>query len=184
MRIRHFGYLLIAVGFLGGSFEVVKQVEGVNATAFLVWLAVGITGVILAQRARKAEATDVTVITANIQAIEESLEKISSDAMMFNAEKSTISVYDLRHRIDELFPADLAKFVDARESIAHSYGLQAYADVMNRFAAGERALNRVWSASTDGYIDEAYNYIEKASAHFEDALVTFRDLNARRPPTG
>ena len=27
MSLRYFGYLLIAVGFLGGSFEVVKQVE-------------------------------------------------------------------------------------------------------------------------------------------------------------
>jgi hypothetical protein len=181
MKLRHFGYLLITVGFLGGSFEVVRQVEGVNAGAFLVWLGIGIMGVIVAQRARKAEATDVEVITSNIRAIESSLQQISEDARELNDEKSKINVYDLRHWIDERFLADLSRFVDARESIAHSYGLQAYSEVMNRFAAGERALHRVWSASTDGYIDEAHTFIEKSSAHFEDALATFLDIKAGRP---
>jgi len=181
MKLKHLGYLLITIGFLGGSFEAVRQVEGVNAGAFLIWLAVGVVGVVVAQRARKAEATDVEVISTNIRAIESSLEKICADAKELNAEKLTINVYDLRHRIDERFPADLKTFVDARESIAHSYGLKAYAEVMNRFAAGERALHRVWSASTDGYIDETHAYIEKAATHFQDALTTFQDIKAGRP---
>lgn len=183
MSLRHFGYLLIAVGFLGGSFEVVKQVEGVNTAYFLLWLGVGIMGVVIAQRARKAEATDVKLISSNIQAIEESLEAISIEARKLNDEKAGLNVYDLRHRIDERFPADLTKFIDARESIGHSFGLKAYAEVMNRFAAGERALNRVWSASTDGYIDETHIYLEKAVAHFDDALAAFHDIKAGRPVT-
>jgi len=178
MKTRHFGYLLITVGFLGGSLEVVKQVEGVNTPSFLIWLGIGIVGVIVAQRARKAEATDVEVITTNVRAIESSLQSLSAEAQALNEEKAGINVYDLRHRIDERFMADLARFVDARESIAHSYGLKAYAEVMNRFAAGERSLNRVWSASTDGYIDETSTYLEKAAAHFEDALTTFQTIKA------
>ena len=184
MSLRLFGYLLITVGFLGGSFEVVHQVEGLNWAAFLIWLGVGIAGVIIAQRARRAEATDTEVITANIRAIESSLEKVARDAERLNAEKASVNVFDLRHHIDEMFPEDLSRFVDARESIAHSYGLQAYSEVMNRFAAGERALNRVWSASTDGYVDEAHAYIERAAAHFEDALAAFRDVKAGRPVSG
>jgi hypothetical protein len=180
MKLRHFGYLLITIGFLGGSFEVVKQVEGVKTESFLLWLGIGIIGVVVAQRARKAEATDVHVITSNIQAIEESLQAISVEAKKLNEEKTGLNVYDLRHRIDERFPSDLTKFVEARESIGHSFGLQAYAEVMNRFAAGERALNRVWSASTDGYVDETHDYLEKAATHFNDALATFQDIKARR----
>jgi len=178
MSLRYFGYLLITVGFLGGSLEVVKQVEGVNTSVFLVWLSIGIVGVIVAQRARKAEATDVEVITTNVRAIESSLESLSAKAQRLNEEKDGISVYDLRHIIDERFMADLVKFVDARESIAHSYGLKAYAEVMNRFAAGERSLNRVWSASTDGYIDETSAYLTKAATHFADALKTFQTIKA------
>ena len=171
MSLRYLGYLLITVGFLGGSFEVVRQVEGVDTASFLVWLSVGIVGVIVAQRARKAEATDVEVITTNVRAIETSLEALSSEARRLNEEKAGISVYDLRHRIDERFMADLVRFVD-------SYGLKAYAEVMNRFAAGERSLNRVWSASTDGYVDETSNYLEKAATHFAEALATFRTIKA------
>lgn len=178
MKLRHVGYLLITAGFLGGSFEVVRQVEGVNTASFLMWLGVGIIGVIIAQRARKAEATDVAVITTNVRAIESSLESLSAEARRLNEEKEGINVYDLRHRIDERFLADLVKFVDARESIAHSYGLKAYAEVMNRFAAGERSLNRVWSASTDGYVEETSNYLEKAAAHFDDALKIFQTIKA------
>jgi hypothetical protein len=178
MKLRHLGYLLITIGFLGGSFEVVKQVEGVNTSIFLIWLGIGIVGVIVAQRARKAEATDVEVISTNVRAIESSLQSLTAEAQRLNAEKAEINVYDLRHRIDERFMADLVRFVDARESIAHSYGLKAYAEVMNRFAAGERSLNRVWSASTDGYIDETSAYLEKAAAHFEDALATFQTIKA------
>ena len=149
-----------------------------NTSVFLVWLAIGIVGVIVAQRARKAEATDVEVITTNVRAIESSLQSLTAEAKKLNAEKAEINVYDLRHRIDERFLADLVRFVDARESIAHSYGLKAYAEVMNRFAAGERSLNRVWSASTDGYIDETSAYLEKAATYFEDALTTFQTIKA------
>ncbi len=74
------------------------------------------------------------------------------------------------------FPDDQDAFVQARKSIAHSFSLQGYADVMNPFAAGERYLNRVWSASTDGYVDEAHTYISKAREQFEEALEVFRGL--------
>ncbi len=182
--MKHIGYLLITAGFLGGSFEVVRRVEGVNAAVFLLWLAAGIGGVVLVRRAKRAEATDVELLTSNIRTIEESLRKIVADAERLNAERAEINVYHLRHRIDELFPGDLTAFVDARESIAHSYGLQAYSEVMNRFAAGERYLNRVWSASTDGYVDEAHAFLEKAAVQFHDALTAFQDIRSRRPVRG
>ncbi len=76
----------------------------------------------------------------------------------------------MRHRVDELFVEDLEMFVDARESIAHRYGLAAYGEVMSCFAAGERYLNRVWSASADGYIDEVNTYLDKAQEQFSESL--------------
>ncbi|HMB54361.1 MAG TPA: hypothetical protein VKU40_13665, partial [Thermoanaerobaculia bacterium] len=70
----------------------------------------------------------------------------------------------------------LAAFAEARESIAYRYGLAAYGEVMSHFASGERYLNRVWSASTDGYIDEAHDYLVRAKEQFEEALGVFRGL--------
>ena len=40
---------------------------------------------------------------------------------------------------------------------------------MSNFAAGERYINRVWSASADGYDHEARTYLEKAANQFQDA---------------
>ncbi|MDZ7770818.1 MAG: hypothetical protein U5K38_18035 [Woeseiaceae bacterium] len=40
---------------------------------------------------------------------------------------------------------------------------------MSEFAAGERYINRVWSASADGYDGEAADYIAKAAHQFRDA---------------
>ena len=49
---------------------------------------------------------------------------------------------------------------------------------MSEFAAGERYLNRVWSASTDGYIDEAHTYLDKARDQFAHANETLQALVA------
>jgi len=55
--------------------------------------------------------------------------------------------------------------------------------VMSCFAAGERYLNRVWSASADGYIDEVNDYLDKAKEQFTESLEKIRQLkaNARNP---
>jgi hypothetical protein len=177
--MRYFGYLLITVGFLWGAYLTVEQPEGVNTARYLLALAIGIAGVITARTAARAEARDVTRLQTNIATIESSLAAIAIDAERLDEQKETINVYDLRHVIDETFPPHLAAFVEARESIAHSYGLKAYAEVMNRFATGERYLNRVWSASTDGYQPEAYDYISRSRVQFDDALNTFRAIRER-----
>jgi len=177
--MKNFGYLLIAAGFLLGSFFTVEQPEGVNTALYLVALAIGIAGVVTARSAVRAEARDETRMQANIATIETSLAAIANDSDRLDQQKESINVYELRHVIDETFPPHLAAFVEARESIAHSYGLKAYAEVMNRFATGERYLNRVWSASTDGYQTEAHDYITRSRVQFDDALVTFRAIRER-----
>jgi hypothetical protein len=174
--MKYFGYFLIVVGFLWGAFLTVEQPEGVNTSLYLAALAIGIAGVVTARMAVRAEARDETRLQANIATIESSLAAIVEDAEKLDAEKESINVYDLRHVIDRTFPEHLAAFVEARESIAHSYGLKAYAEVMNRFATGERYLNRVWSASTDGYQPEAHDYISRCHLQFDDALATFRKI--------
>jgi len=62
--------------------------------------------------------------------------------------------------------------------------MQNYADVMSNFAAGERYINRVWSASTDGYVDEVRSYLERARAQFSEAQQHFDELAALYPSPG
>ena len=84
-----------------------------------------------------------------------------------------IATYEAHFSIDRPFRQDLFAFADARESMQHAFGIQAYADIMSAFAAGERYLNRVWSASADGYVDEVNAYLHKASEQFSEALELF-----------
>ncbi len=168
------GYLLITLGFLAGAYVAVEQGEGVSAAPYLAALAVGVLGVVLVRRAAHAATREEGVIATNLGAIASSLESVVEKAQALDRDKASIDVYELRHHIDREFPDDLDAFVQARESLAHRFGLHAYADVMNPFAAGERALNRVWSTSTDGYIDEAHTYVTKAREQFEEALAVFR----------
>ena len=69
--------------------------------------------------------------------------------------------------------------VDARKSLSLIYNLQTYADIMSAFAAGERYINRVWSASADGYIDEIMEYLERAFEQFRDAGQQLQDAQEK-----
>ncbi len=164
------GYLLIVAGFLGGALTTVLETEQVYWEGFVVAVIAGVAGVVIVRLVTRRAAREEDTLAANIQSIHQSLAKVVENITALDKEKASINPYDLRHRIDELFPADLATFVEAREAIGHVHGLQAYADVMSIFSSGERHLNRVWSASADGYINECHTYLEKAREQFSDAL--------------
>jgi membrane protein implicated in regulation of membrane protease activity len=170
------GYALIVVAFLAAAYVAVAQPLLVDWQSFGALLAAGVVGVVLVRLAVRREAHHEEVLSANISAIEASLGHLATAAERLDEAKGGVDVYDLRHRIDADFADDLGAFVAARESIAVSFGLEAYAAVMNPFAAGERYLARVWSASTDGYIDEAHEYLTRAREQFAEALATFRGL--------
>ena len=129
-----------------------------------------IIGVIVARLGHHQAHRSEERLTANMQAIQMSMTNIVSQVEAINNQKGSISPYDVRHRIDDMVSNDLSVFVEARRSIAHVHGLAAYADVMSEFAAAERYLNRVWSASADGYIDEVNEYLDRSQSQFQIAL--------------
>jgi len=169
---------LITIGFLAGALACVVDEEAVLWGYFGGALAVGIAGVALVRLSHRHIRTSEGKTAANIQAIEGALSNIVANITRLNDERQSINTYDVRRRVDELFLEDLTSFVEARESVAHVYGLNAYGEVMSCFAAGERYLNRVWSASADGYIDEVNTYIDKAREQFVDSLEKMRQLKA------
>ena len=61
-----------------------------------------------------------------------------------------------------------------------AFGMTAYAEVMSRFAAGERLLNRAWSASADGYLDEVVQSLAAGNAHLQAARELFARFAADR----
>jgi hypothetical protein len=59
-----------------------------------------------------------------------------------------------------------------------AYGLPGFAAVMGPYAGGERYLNRVWSASADGYVDEVEDYLGRALEQFHLASEALRSLES------
>jgi len=177
--MKQLGYLMITLGFLAGALTAVVDKDVVRWGYFAGALIAGVVGIVLVRIAGARGSLAEEKLTYNMQAIETSLAQIVEKISRLNAQKQSVDIYDIRHRIDELFPGDLTSFVQARESIAHVHGLQAYADVMSSFAAGERYLNRVWSASADGYVDEVNIYLDKAQEQFADSLNRIEQLKAQ-----
>lgn len=167
---------MVTVGFIAASLAAVVDESTVKWLWYIPSLALGIAGVILIRLDIARHSKTEHHVASRIETVETSLDKITANINRLNAEKHSINTYDIRHRIDELFVDDLDNFVDARESIAHRYGLAAYGEVMSSFAAAERYLNRVWSASADGYIDEVNEYLEKARDQFAQSLEQIRRL--------
>ena len=167
--MKKIGIVLIAIAFLAGTLATVIDVETVRWIPFIASLVTGIIGIVLVKVSLKREARSAEVLTRNMLQIESSISSIIKNLKELNDRKETIDTYDVRHEVDELFLEDLNTFVEARESISHTYGIQAYADVMSHFAAGDRYLNRVWCASSDGYVDEVNEYLVKSLEQFEDS---------------
>jgi len=172
------GFLLVSLGFISGSLVSVLHPVQVKWHIFTGATALGVIGVFLIRSTEHKQKQAAHVITANIDAIETSLTRIVDNIIHLNTQKKEINPYDVRHHIDDLFQADLRSFIEARESIALMYGLQAYADVMSSFATAERYLNRVWSASADGYLDEVHTYLDRACEQFKDSQTKIARLMA------
>ena len=171
-----FGFLMVTVGFIAAALATVVDVNAVRWLWYVPALIVGAVGVAAIKINDAQQSKTEHHVTSRIETVESSLERIATNIKNLNADKHSINTYDMRYRIDELFIDDLEMFVDARESIAHRYGLAAYGDIMSGFAAGERYLNRVWSASADGYIDEVNAYLDKAQEQFVESIEKIRRL--------
>jgi len=166
-------FLLVGLAFLAGSFLTSLDPEHVNWMYFTPIIVVGFIAALWFQNQSKSEHKKGHVLQNNKKVLIESLNRILLNLEQLNGRKDNIPTYDMRFEIDKLFREDLLNFADARESMKHLFSLQEYADIMSSFAAGERYINRVWSASTDGYIDEVMMYVEKSLSQFQHAKEEF-----------
>jgi len=166
--MKNIGFILLAAGFLGGAYATALDVQNVNWQFFGISAVLAIVGLATYKRQASAHARSDSVLELNRGELRDSISNIVADLdELTNGE--TLRGDALRDRIDLHLREDLRRFADARESMVHLFGLQTYADIMSSFAAGERYINRVWSASADGYDEEAETYLGKAVKQFVEA---------------
>lgn len=169
------GLILTTFGIILGCLACTLDPHHIRWGMFSVGIFFGLAGVVLLRTGeRRAQSTEHS--DKNLAELETSLQKIVSDLEALNSKKTEINVYDFTGEIDRTFPDTIETFVNGRKRIAFAFGVQSYAEVMTDFAAGERYLNRVWSASVDGYQTEARTFIEKSLEQFKQSLETLRSL--------
>ncbi|MEJ8569207.1 hypothetical protein [Elongatibacter sediminis] len=176
--MKHLGLILVFAAFLCGAFLSVLDPRAVNWLLFAPCMAIGAMGLLLHRRAVHAAARGDAVLSGNIRNLGACLERIRGRLEALH-ERDDLPTYEARFEIDRLFREDLDAFAEARESMIHVFGIQNYADVMSHFAAGERYINRVWSASTDGYVDEVKQYLTRARDQFREAEAHFRSVQSQ-----
>jgi len=174
--MKNIGYILVTVGFILASLVSVTDVLEVDWNYFAWSMLLSVIGIFVIKNSEKSVTSNKETLSSNMKSIEESLDQIVTGVKKIRTEINPENPQEVHTKIDELLPAHLDEFVDARKTIGHVHGLNEYANVMNFFATGERYLNRVWSASTDGYIDEVTMYIEKCEEQFESALSAVKGL--------
>jgi hypothetical protein len=170
--------LLIVASFLTGSFLAVTDPRLINWSYMIPVLVVGVVGLGMYRKAQREETRSGHRLAGNMEILDTSLGNILANLESLCQRGNDLPVYEARFEIDRLFRDDLNNFAEARESMIHVFGIQNYADVMSNFAAGERYINRVWSASTDGYVDEVHKYLERARAQFTEGQQHFAELLA------
>jgi hypothetical protein len=168
--MKQLGYALITCGFLVAALVSVLEQRTVPWGYFAVALAGGAGGVALVRVAERRHSRRDDKLAAGMQDIKESLQQVVQNLGGLAEQRDGRDCYGVRQFIDEHLSQHLSRFVQARRVLAHLYGLSAYAEIMSHFAAGERYLNRIWSACADGYLDEASVYLDKASDQFTLAL--------------
>ncbi len=176
------GYLLLIIAFLTGAFISVLDPRSINWYLMVPALIVGIVGMTLIRKSIRQDAKQSTRVESDLNTMRDSLASIAENLEAMNS--AELPVYEARFEIDHKLRQQLIDFAESRQSMVHAFGLQNYAEVMSGFAAGERYVNRVWSASTDGYIDEVRKYLKRALEQFNEALGHFDSLMAEfRPKT-
>lgn len=181
--MKRLGYALLALGFLAGAFASVARAD-VPWAWYVPALLLGLAGVVLARRAEHAAIRETAIRSAGRGELEGCLARLAGEVEDMLSGPDGMPPWEYRFEIDRRLRRDLDRFAEARYSLSHLYGLGAFAEIMSAFAAGERYLNRVWSASADGYMDEARSYLEKALVQLREAAAQLEAAKSGGLPEG
>jgi hypothetical protein len=171
------GHLLLWVGFLTGAFIAVRSTEDpVNPWATLSWPAYGlalltaIAGVFLLRSTQRRARLSSAQHADDVEQMEAALKRILRQLRVWQTSDGQLPVHEVHVQIDERLASDLGLFSDLRESLIDAFGLEEYARIMTEFALAERTINRIWSASADGYVDEVDQCLDRSTQHLESAI--------------
>jgi len=179
-------FALITLGTVGAAFGVARtdpSVDGwvnsfqVDMPLTLISLAVLVVGIVMSRAARKEAAESESGDGGSLPAAREALAAVANAVDSLGEKLASIGTEDLHAEVDAIVTGPVTDFVENRNALTIAHGIGGYAAVMGPFAQGERYLNRAWSASTDGYRDEAVEYARRAGPAMREARDLLRRLS-------
>lgn len=168
--MRNVALVVFYFGVTAGAFVTVRESSQVTWLHYGITVAIAIVGVVLLRMTARSAASDHQTVKSGMLTVRESLDAVAGHLERLNRERESIGVYGIHGRIDADVMDEINRFVEVRETIATVHGLDVYAQTMDAFASGERALNRAWSASADGYIDEVWACLDRAERNIRRAI--------------
>jgi hypothetical protein len=177
-------FLLVTAGTVGAAIGIAQSdpsIEGwehtfqVNLPLTTLCLCLLIAGILLARSVRFQQPTEGGT-RGSADALKRALAKVEEDLRQLEDELEELDLPQLHRRVDQIVGGPISDFVDSCEILRLQHGGQAYGKVMAPFAQAERYLNRAWSATTDGYRDEAREYVKRAVPIFREAAEEFSRL--------
>jgi len=164
--MKNIATIIICIGFLVSSLAAVTSKEEVNWVIFAVGLVASVIGIFIKRRETIKEETVADKLTADKSAIEKNLALLETFAIELDQKKEDMTLDEIREEIEKKAHGPIERFIEARKTLIHIYDLQFYANIMTEFCAGERYLNRCWSASVDGYRNEVHTYLIRVKEQF------------------
>jgi hypothetical protein len=177
LNLRPAGWILFGAGLAASAFFSVEHREIVNWQHYALGIAAALAGALILRLTTDRSAG---LLILDIQIIRSSLTMLSAKLKNLDTTKrEQLGMDGLRDFIDRHLTGDRERFLGARETLIFLHGLRTYGQVMDAFAAGERALNRAWSALADGYRDEAHGCLDRARDKFAHALRLVEEAEKR-----
>ncbi len=172
--LRLVGHLLLWAGFLAGAFLAVRNVEVTDAPwttvdwpSYALALLIGVVGVVILRVTNKQAVTHTDKLQSDIKVLEVSVKDLLAELGDFILKRDKTNVFEVHGLIDTRLMESISNFVEARHTLIHTYGLRQYAQLMTDFSIAERNINRAWSASADGYVDEVWLSLDRAESKLQ-----------------
>lgn len=142
-------------------------------------IAVGVAGVFCLRSSSKAAEEDTSRVDEEYTILTNSMDLLHERVGRLKNDLKNMRPGDVVAFIDSECSEAFSDFADARNALIQKFGLQGFADVMTQFASGERFVNRAWSASADGYMNEAQDCLDRAHAHLVKAVGLIKELESQ-----
>lgn len=153
--------LLVAgtvLGTLGGA-----RMPGVSWTLALLGLALLVAAGLLARFGRhRDEGALAADVTPELESLARRLSELQSEAAGLPASELVL-------RISALDGELVLPIGERAPRMLRRLGAERFAEVFGRYASGERALARAWSAAADQHAPEALASLELAARQVEEA---------------